>query len=92
MMLCNTHKILKCQDHFLSEREECRLLKFQYKSLPYNALLRLMTGSLKKKKIYTVSEFNEFELSLKSAKNRIQLSAGLNLETMNTSLDGVNHI
>ena len=55
MMLCNTHKILKCQDHFLSEREECRLLKLWYKSLPYNALLRLMTGSLKKEKnIYSV--------------------------------------
>ena len=32
----------------------------------------------------TVSEFNEFEPSLKSAKNRFQLSAGLNLETLNT--------
>ena len=29
----------------------------------------------------TVSEFNEFEPRLKSTKNRVQLSAGLNLET-----------
>jgi len=28
----------------------------------------------------SVSEFNEFEPRLKSAKNRIQLSAGLNLK------------
>ena len=39
-----------------------------------------------------VSEFNEFETSLKSAKNRFQLSAGLNLETLNTILSGTNHI
>ena len=31
----------------------------------------------------TVSEFNEFEPHLKSAKNRFKLSAGLNLETLN---------
>ena len=30
------------------------------------------------------SEFNVFEPRLKSAKNRFQLSAGLNLETLNT--------
>ena len=29
---------------------------------------------------------------LKSPKNRFQLSAGLNLETMNTILSGTNHI
>ena len=34
----------------------------------------------------SVSEFNEFEPSLKSAKNRFQLSAGLNIETINTIL------
>ena len=32
------------------------------------------------------SEFNEFEPRLKSAKSRFQLSAGLNLETLNTIL------
>ena len=40
----------------------------------------------------TVSEFNEFELRVKSAKNRFQLSAGLNLEKFNTILSGTNHI
>ena len=34
--------------------------------------------------IVSVSEFNEFEPRLKSAKNRFQLSAGLNLEKLNT--------
>ena len=34
----------------------------------------------------TESEFNEFEPRLKSAKNRFQLSTGLNLETLNTIL------
>ena len=40
----------------------------------------------------TVSEFNEFKPRLKSAKNRFQLSAGLNLEKLNTILRGTNHI
>ena len=40
----------------------------------------------------TESEFNEFEPSLKSAKNRFKLSAGLNLETLNTIWSGTNHI
>ena len=34
----------------------------------------------------TVSKFNEFEPRLKSAKNRFQFSAGLNLEKFNTIL------
>ena len=38
------------------------------------------------------SEFNESEPSLKSTKNRFQLSAGLNLETLNIILGGTNHI
>ena len=40
----------------------------------------------------TVSEFNEFEPRLKYAKNRFQLSAGLNFEKFNTILSGTNHI
>ena len=39
-----------------------------------------------------VSEFNESESRPKSTKNRFQLSAGLNLETINTILSGTNHI
>ena len=39
-----------------------------------------------------VSEFNEFEPRLKSAINRFQLSAGLNLEKLNSILSGTNHI
>ena len=40
-----------------------------------------------------VSEFNGFEPRLKNAKNRFQLIAGLNLETMNTIiLSETNHI
>ena len=39
-----------------------------------------------------VSEFNEFEPRLKSAKNRFQFSAGLNLEILNTILSETNHI
>ena len=38
------------------------------------------------------SEFNEFELRLKSFKNRFQLSTGLNIETLNTILSKTNHI
>ena len=39
-----------------------------------------------------VSEFNEFEPRLKFAKNWFQLSAGLNLETLDTNLSETNHI
>ena len=42
--------------------------------------------------IRTESEFNEFEPLLKSAKNRFKLSASLNLKTLNTILNGTNHI
>ena len=42
--------------------------------------------------ICPVSEFNEFEPRLKSAQNRFQLSAGLNLVKLNTILSGTNHI
>ena len=39
------------------------------------------------------SKFNKFELCLKSVQNRFRLSAaGLNLETLNTILSGINHI
>ena len=38
-----------------------------------------------------MSKFNKFEPRLKSAKNRFQLSTGLNLETLNTILSGTNH-
>ena len=34
----------------------------------------------------------EFEPRLKSAKARFQLSAGVNLETLNTILSGTNHV
>ena len=40
----------------------------------------------------TVSKFNEFEPRFKSAQNRFQLSAGLNLEKLNTFLSGTNNI
>ena len=40
----------------------------------------------------TEPEFNEFEPRLKSTKNRFQLSAGLNLETLNTILSRTNYI
>ena len=37
--------------------------------------------------VHSVSEFNEFEPRLKSAKNQFQLSAGLNLEKFDTTLN-----
>ena len=40
--------------------------------------------------MYSVSEFNEFEPPLKSAKNRFQLSAGLNLETLSRRSNSLN--
>ena len=41
---------------------------------------------------FDLGEFNEFEPCLKSPKDRFQLSAGLNFETLNTILSGTNHI
>ena len=38
------------------------------------------------------AEFKEFEPRLKSAKNRFQSCASLNLEKFNTILGGTNHI
>ena len=40
----------------------------------------------------SVSEFNEFEPRLKSAKNQFQSSAGINLEKLNTISSKTNHI
>ena len=40
----------------------------------------------------TKAEFNEFEPRLKSAKNRFQLSAGLNIITLNKILSETNHV
>ena len=37
-------------------------------------------------------EFKEFEPRFKSAKTRVKLSAGFNLETFATILSGINHI
>ena len=61
--------------------------------------LELMTRGVPINKYYSeskiklpVSEFNEFEPRLKSAKNRFQLRAGLNLEKLNTILNETNHI
>ena len=41
---------------------------------------------------YTEMEFKEFEPRFKSAKTRVKLSAGLNLETFDTILSGTNYI
>ena len=51
-----------------------------------------MKNTLKGSFNFSVSEFNEFKLRLKSAKNRFQLSAGLNLEKFDTVLNRTNHI
>ena len=37
-------------------------------------------------------EFKEFESRFKSAKTRFKFSAGLNIETFDTILNGTNHI
>ena len=39
-----------------------------------------------------VAEFKEFEPRFKSAKTRVKLSTGLNLDTFDTILSGTNHI
>ena len=42
--------------------------------------------------LFPEMEFKEFEPRFKSAKTRLKLSAGLNLETFDTILSGTNHI
>ena len=54
--------------------------------------IELFKSNLESKNHLFVSEFNEFEPRLKSAKNRFQFSAGLNFEKLNTILSGTNHI
>ena len=50
-------------------------------------------GSFKEKAcMLSVFKFYEFEPLLKSAKNRVQLSAGLNLGRLNTILSVTKHI
>ena len=51
-------------------------------------------NSFKRKNLYIipVSEFNEFEPQLKSAKNRFHISAGLNLGKFNTIFSQTNHV
>ena len=44
------------------------------------------------KNIISEMEFKEFESRFKSAKTRVKLSAGLNLETFDKILSGTNHI
>ena len=70
--------------------------------LAYNLLMVYFDVAKKKNKftvvagnrkyIKTESEFSEFESRLKSLKNRFQLSAGLNFESLNTILSGTNNI
>ena len=55
----------------------------------YEYSLRIMALKLW---IFLVSEFKEFKPRLKYHKNQFQLSAGLNLEKINTILSGTNHI
>jgi len=56
-----------------------------FKYLPVRLITRIFTSFLLEgHKVNPVSEFNEFEPRLKSAKNRFQLCAGLNFETLNT--------
>ena len=59
---------------------------------PRRAPLFLILRRRVKKANLSVSEFNEFKPRLKSAKNRFQMSTGLNIETLNTILSGTNHI
>ena len=64
--------------------------------LPQINTLRLIKLGNRKTQVMIVnspvSEFNEFEPRLKSAKNRFQSSTGLNIEILNTILSGTNHI
>ena len=79
-------------DKSLSQRGHCTLGKSEISKMVTVSIKNLRGDA----RFTTVpfkpeSEFNEFEPRLKSAKNRFQLSAGLNLETLNTILSGTHH-
>ena len=48
--------------------------------------------SLQPEFVHPMSEFNESKPRIKSAKNRVQLNANLNLETLNMILSGTNQL
>ena len=48
--------------------------------------------SLQPEFVHPMSEFNESKPRIKSAKNRVQLNANLNLETLNMILSGINQL
>jgi len=64
---------------------------FHFKRFIKDLILRADLRQLSQQK-RPESELNEFELRFKSAKNRFQLSAGLNLETLNTILRAASQI
>ena len=84
------NKYLRFPIHKFAKTEKSTPKKIR----PYNKDLRFPQAKdcHPKNKTYPLSEFNEFEPRLKSAKNQFQLSAGLNLEKLNTILSGTNHI
>ena len=73
------------KNHFLKKENPTFLL------VKYLTLIKHYVVILTLLYTYSESEFNEFEPRLKSAKNRCQLSTGLNLETLITILSGNNH-
>ena len=61
----------------------------------FSSFINLMVKSCILGKLFShhpEMEFKEFEPRFKSAKTRFKLSAGLNLETFDTILNGINHI
>ena len=52
----------------------------------------MYNSSVETQNKYPEMEFKELKPRFKSAKTRFKLSAGFNLETVDTSLNGTNHI
>ena len=64
------------------------LLSFLFNNYSCNLLQTKFVHKVK----YSGSEFNEFEPRLESAQNWVQLSADLNLETLNTILSRISNL
>ena len=85
-------KLFKYVDYsriFIYKHQQIKILEFDVPSFPRSVILdRISFWTFFLSFPTSVSEFNKFEPRLKSAKNRFQLSDGLNLEKLNTILSG----
>ena len=89
IMILNTWKTMRSFSYIELQRYTCKFWWWRRHLrilMNFNVFICFysLTSSQEIKKECTVTEINKFKSRLKSPKNRFQLSAGLNLEKLNT--------